>query len=346
MYENLLRPLLFRLDPERAHHLAKTALRHAAPWKGRAQIAPADAQRLHTRIGGLEIANPVGLSAGFDKNAEALAGLNELGFGYLTVGSICPTPRSGNPRPRLMRLPQKESLLNCYGLPSDGLQACLARLRDKRRNPGQTPVVANIDSPDIETYLASMKAVEPYVHAIEIGTQCPNNRDDEGDFNTTKVLEDLLRQVMQARTKPVFVKILPYQNEQERLNRLELAAIAAHHGADGITVPGTWREQTPDLSLGYGQASGRMVLEKTLRTVADLREATGGRIAIKANGGIATGEDAFRVLAAGASSVDVLCSFVYRGWNVARLINAELLDILKHHRIPSVRDIGVYRGIQ
>lgn len=343
MYEELLRPLLFRLDPEQAHQLAKNALRHALPWKMRAPLAPHLAERLRTQIGGLEIANPVGLSAGFDKNAEAIPGLRALGFGYLTVGSLCPESRTGNARPRLMRLPEKESLLNCYGLPSDGLERCVQRL--KRNAPVKgTPVIANIDSPDVDTYVRSLKAVEPYVQAVEIGTQCPNNRDDEGEFSTTAVLEKLLQAVMKVRTKPVFVKILPYQNEQERQIRLELAQIAAHYGADGVALPGTWREQEGKLSLGYGQVSGRMALEKTLKTVADLREITKGRIAIKANGGIHSGEDAFRALAAGANSVDVLCSFVYRGWDVARKINQELLAEMDKHGIRSVREIGHHKN--
>src|SRR5690606_30177263 len=124
-----------------------------------------------------------------------------------------------------------------------------------------------------------------FVAGVEIGTQCPNNQDDNGEFNTRDALEKVLAQAAQFRRKPLFVKLLPYGNEAERQNRLELAELAAHYQVDCICLPGTWRVPTEQLSLGYGQASGRMVFEKTLETVKDLATVTRGKIAIKANGG-------------------------------------------------------------
>ncbi len=339
-YDRIARPLLFRLPPETAHNLARNVLKTQAPW--RILGAPhTSSPRLECRIGGLSIGNPIGLSAGFDKNAEALAGLSQLGFGYMLVGSILPKPRAGNPKPRLLRLKEQESLLNCYGLPSDGLQRILPRLEQwSRKAAGMPPVIANIDCPDVETYGAVLAKVEPYVHAVEIGTQCPNNRDDNGEFNTKAALENLLAQVSRQHRKPLFVKLLPYNNEAERQNRLELAEIAAHYEVDGISLPGTERVPTDRLSLGYGQSSGRMAFEKTLETVKDLAHATKGRVAIRANGGISTGEDVFHVLAAGASSADVLTSFIYRGWSLPRRLQTELLDQLDMHHLRSISEIG------
>ncbi|MCK9509298.1 MAG: dihydroorotate dehydrogenase 2 [Pigmentiphaga sp.] len=338
-YDHVLRPLLFQCPPEFAHDLAKLALKTGAPWK--LLGAKAASPRLQSRLGALRIANPIGLSAGFDKNAEALAGLSQLGFGYLTIGSMLPTPRSGNPKPRLLRLPEQESLLNCYGLPSDGLERSLPRLaRWSRSAANTTPIIANIDCPDVDTYLRVLAKVEPFVAGVEIGTQCPNNQDDNGEFNTRDALEKVLAQAAQFRRKPLFVKLLPYGNEAERQNRLELAELAAHYQVDGICLPGTWRVPTEQLSLGYGQASGRMVFEKTLETVKDLATVTRGKIAIKANGGISTGEEVFRVLAAGASSADILAGFIYRGWGLPRKAQAELLAQLDAHHLHSVTEIG------
>lgn len=339
LYTDFMRPLLFRLPPETAHHLAQFALRMPAPWK-RMAAAPAPSPRLRCRIGALELESPIGLSAGFDKNAEALAGLSQLGFGYLTVGSILPAPRTGNPRPRMLRLVEQESLLNCYGLPSDGIERCLPRLEAASRRGLRTPVIANIDCPDVETYAATLRRIEPHVSAVEIGTQCPNNRDDNGEFNTRASLEKLLSLVAAGRRKPLFVKLLPYHDEAERQNRLELAEMIAHYGVDGIALPGTWRVATEELSLGYGQASGKMVLDKTLQTVRELAQVVRGRVAIKANGGISTGEDVFRALAAGASSVDILAGFVYRGWGMPGLIQQELLRELDRHQMKTLCDIG------
>lgn len=339
-YDKVARPLLFQLPPEVAHNLAKAALKAQMPWKLLGALQ-ASSPRLKCRIGRLSIGNPIGLSAGFDKNAEALAGLSQLGFGYITVGSILPEPRSGNPKPRLLRLKAQESLLNCYGLPSDGLQSSLPRLKQwSRKAIGMPPVIANIDCSDIESYIAVLTKVEPYVSAVEIGTQCPNNRDDNGEFNSKTSLEKLLTQISKLHRKPLFVKLLPYNDEAERQNRLELAEIAAHYEVDGICLPGTWRVPTDQLSLGYGQASGRMVFEKTLETVKDLAHATKGRVAIKANGGISTGEEVFRVLAAGASAADVLASFIYRGWGLPHQVQTELLDQLDAHSLRSITEIG------
>jgi len=339
VYTHVVRPLLFRLPPETAHDLAKTLLKVRTPW-ALAGGTRASSSRLRCTVGGLAVDNPIGLSAGFDKNAEALPGLSELGLGYIIVGSILPRPRPGNPRPRLLRLEAEESLLNCYGLPSHGLPRCLPRLEHWSQGTRKVPVIANIDCPDVDTYAATLGRIEPFVSAVEIGTQCPNNRDDQGEFNTRQPLERLLARVARTRRKPLFVKLLAYNNEQERQNRLELAELAAHYGVDGITMPGTWRVATDRLSLGYGQNSGRMALEKTIQTVRDLAHITRGRIAIKANGGISTGEDAFRALAAGASSVDILTGLVYRGWSMPRRVHDELLEQLDRHKLRSVADIG------
>ena len=337
LYKSIIRPLLFSLPPEAAHRLGKAMLRYEWPWRLMRDRLHVRDERLRARLGGLQLSNPVGLAAGFDKNAEALRGLQHLGLGYLTVGSILPAPRPGNPKPRLIRYVDKESMLNCYGLPSDGLEACVRRLAALSRR--QTPIIANIDAPTLPLYLRSFEAVEPHVDAVEIGIQCPNNQDDQGDFHEAVNFERLLAEVMQRRRKPVFVKILSYQDEAQRQNRLELAERAVRSGVDGITIPGSWRQQEPRLSIGYGHSSGRMLFRKTIETVRDLHSITRGRIAIKANGGIFTGEDAYEALAAGATSVELLTSFVYEGWDVATRINRELVSILARNRLPSVHGV-------
>lgn len=344
LYTSIIRPLMFQLPAEAAHEIGKATLKHAFPWNLLSGMFRIDDARLRTRVGGLELASPVGLAAGFDKNVEALSGLNELGFGYLTVGSILPNARPGNAKPRLIRYPDKESMLNCYGLPSDGLEACALRLEAFRARKPRTPVIANIDAPSEESYLKSFARVEPHVDAVEFGIQCPNNPDDHGEFHDLAAFERLLSTALKVRTKPVFVKIVSYQDEKQRQNRLELVEIAARLGVDGITCPGAWRQPEPKLSMGYGHSSGHMLFSKTLQTVRDVYSITRGRIAIKANGGIFTGDEAFQVLAAGATTVELLTGMVYRGWDVAARINSELLALLDEHRVPEVcrvREFGL-----
>src|SRR5689334_6690072 len=169
-YQRFLRPLLFRLPGETPHELGKLTLRSALPWRRLAKQLRVTDERLATRVGSLDLVNPIGISAGLDKNAEALPGLMQLGFGAITVGSILPEPRPGNPKPRLIRYPAEQSMLNCYGLPSLGLEACLANLRRKRESTG-TKVIANIDAPTVDFYLRSFDAVQDHVDAIELGLQ-------------------------------------------------------------------------------------------------------------------------------------------------------------------------------
>jgi dihydroorotate dehydrogenase (fumarate)/dihydroorotate dehydrogenase len=295
--------------------------------------------RLRVSIGGLTFDNPVGLAPGLDKNARAVAALQQLGFGYLIAGSVMPRPRPGNPRPRLLRYVDRQSLINCYGQPSDGLEACAARLR--RRRPGRTRVLVNVDGFSVEDYVRSFQLLEPLVDAVELNGMCPNNTDDEGDFLRRHPFTEMLKAIAPLRRKPLFVKVLPWENEAQHVERLELIERALHYGLDGITVPGTWTEQEPRLSLGRGHLTGRATFPKTLEVVKELYQVTRGQVAIKALGGISSGAEAFEAIARGASLVELLTAFVYEGWTIAARINRELLGLLAKHGIPN---LGALRG--
>jgi dihydroorotate dehydrogenase len=344
LYKSIVRPLLFALPGEASHELGKLALHSALPWKWMPGLRVAD-PRLKTRLGGLELDNPVGLSAGFDKNADVLTGLQQLGFGYLTAGSILPEWRSGNPKPRLLRYPEEESLRNCYGLPSLGLDACVAKLAATPRVPG-VRIVANIDAPTVDLYLRSFETIQPHVDAIELGLQCPNNTDDDGFIHEPRNFERLLQGVAQRRKVPVFFKTAFYDSEADKQNRLELMDIAIRYKLDAIVTPGIWKMEEPGLSLGIAATSGRITFERNLNVVRTLASAARGRIAIKSNGGIFSGADAFAVLSAGASSVELLSGFVYEGWGVAAKINHELLAIMDSHKIQDIAHLHQEAGIQ
>ena len=334
-YERFLRPVLFALPGETAHEIGKLALRSALPWRRAARRLRVADRRLATRVGGLDLANPIGVSAGLDKNAEALPGLMQLGFGAITVGSILPDRRPGNPKPRLIRYPAEQSMLNCYGLPSTGLDACLANLRRRRDGTG-TKVIANIDAPTVELYLRSFEAVQPHVDAIELGLQCPNNRDDRGEMHEPHNFERLLSGVAARKHKPVFVKMGFYVTEAERQNRLGLVEMAVRYGLDGVVIPGIYKREDKRVSLGVGATSGRITFARNLATVRDVVDATRGRIAVKSNGGVFSGADAFQVLAAGAVAIDVLTAIVYRGWEAASRINRELLAEMDRQGVASL----------
>ena len=334
-YERFLRPALFALPGEVAHDFGKLTLRSSVPWRWIGRRLRAGDPRLATRVGGLELANPIGVSAGLDKNAAALPGLMQLGFGAVTVGSILPEKRPGNPKPRLVRYPDQQSMLNCYGLPSIGLEACVANLRRPRAGTG-TKVIANIDAPTVELYLRSFEAVQEHVDAVELGLQCPNNRDDTGEMHEPRNFERLLKGVAARKKRPVFVKMAFYVTDAERQNRLGLVEMAARHGLDGVVIPGIYKKEDARVSLGIGATSGRVTFARNLATVRDVVDAARGRIAVKSNGGVFSGADALAVLAAGAVAVDVLTAIVYRGWEAAARINRELLALMEEQRIPNL----------
>ncbi len=226
-------------------------------------------------------------------------------------------------------------MLNCYGLPSIGLEACVANLRRRRAATG-TKVVANIDAPTVDLYLRSFEAVQPHVDAVELGLQCPNNRDDSGEMHLPRNFERLMQGVAARKTKPVFVKMAFYVSEAERQNRLGLVETAARYGVDAVIIPGIYKTEDSRVSLGVGATSGRVTFERNLAAVRDVVAAAQGRIAVKSNGGVFTGAEAFAVLAAGAVAIDVLTAIVYRGWEAAARINRELLAQLEEHRIPDL----------
>jgi dihydroorotate dehydrogenase len=338
-YPRLIRPLLFRLEPERAHELARPLLANAMLCRRLAGGPVAD-PRLATHLASIEMSNPVGLAPGFDKDARMGAGLAQLGFGLLTLGTVMPRPRSGNPRPRIVRRPTEGAMVNAMGLPGHGLEPFarhLARLR------APVPVVASIGAADDDGYERCFRRLAPLAAGIEINLRCNNNRDDRGDYLMPDNFERLIRRLLPFRRGPVFVKVNDWQTEAEHRDRLEVVARGLALGIDGFCTLSVLRADEPGLSVGRGNLTGRPLLPRTLEAIRDIRDVTRGRAAIRARGGITTGADAFAALAAGASTVELFTAFIYRGWTVAPDVNAELLDVMTS---KGVRDVAELIGAQ
>ncbi|MEA2945428.1 MAG: dihydroorotate dehydrogenase, partial [Alphaproteobacteria bacterium] len=225
-YRRVARPLLFRLSPDQSHAVARYALRTSLPWRALAKLErlEVDDPRLRTRFAGVDLPSPVGLAAGFDKNCELIGALSALGFGFLTVGSIMPEPRVGNPFPRLVRYPESQSLADAMGVPSRGLAYCVERLqafsgkvevglpqkmrstekaRMKKRGP---PLFANIGGFSADAIAASLFAVEPHVDGIEISLMCPNLLRPGERFDDIALLKGVLERTA-GRRKPTIVRI-------------------------------------------------------------------------------------------------------------------------------------------
>jgi len=335
LYERVLRPLLFRLEPETAHELGQAALRHEWPWRfmGMSQSDP----RLRTKVGGLDLASPIGLAAGLDKNGDSIPGLQHLGFGYLAIGSIRPEPSDGNPKPRLIRYAETESLGNCYGLPSAGIDACAEKFRALGAARRRTSIVANINAETIEEYVRCVGKLAPYVDAVELALRCPNRADHLSVYPPDELARLLSDISSRWPAMPTFVKLPPYFDDAERDNRMELVELSIRLGLTGVVIPGNWSISEPHLSRGQASLSGRVTFDRNLKIVREVASVARGRIAIKASGGVSTGAEAFQLLAAGASLIDILTAFVYRGWSAAADINRELLGLMAQRRVDDLR---------
>lgn len=289
--------------------------------------------RLRARFAGLELPGPVGLAAGFDKNCDLLDALSRLGFGFLTVGSIMPEPRFGNPFPRLVRYPQTESLADSMGVPSKGRAYAVERLRRFSRR--KVPVIANIGGFTAETIASGFLEVEPHVDAVEISLMCPNVLAPGEHFDELRLLKDVLRRIA-GRSKPAIVRI-PNDTTQSPDRMAELIERCIEAGVAGLKVGGGRRVAEPRLGTKQGTLHGGAIREAALANVELAARIARGRISIKGNGGLSTADDVLAMLRAGACCVDLYSAFIYEGWAVARNINRDLLQTLGHKTIESLR---------
>jgi dihydroorotate dehydrogenase len=350
LYRGLVRPLLFLFPPEDAQRIVKRSLETPALWAWTGDRFRVEDERLRVRVGSLELPNPIGMAAGFDKDARMLPALAHFGWGYLIPGSIMPKPTRDFPKPRLLRLVDDEAIVNCVSLPSVGVDAVGERLAiyaelrriDPRRYP---PVIANINGfSEPEEWIRSHALLEPLADAIQMSSLCPNVDYKGPTMHDSDRFAGLLRELGKQKRKPLIVKLRNYWNDEERANRLELARVAADSGAvDGLVMSGLISVPAPELSQGRGGLTGPRILPNAIRNVRELHEATEGKLAITALGGISSGADAFAAIAAGATTVELYTAFVYQGPGVVRRIASELLALLDQAGLP---DVNALRGSQ
>lgn len=334
-YRHFLRPLLFKLDAERAHNLACALLKR--PSLGRLLFGgerAIESDRLQVNFGGLTFPNPVGLGAGFDKDCEMVNSLMHFGFGYIVAGSVMSHRRPGNPKPRMLRDPAQKALYSCMGLPSKGLDYAVRQLQRARRD--SVPLIVNFNGERLKDYLKCFEVLQPLGDALEIVLVCPNRPKDAGDFMDPLVADRLLRAVLKHKKKPLFIKILGYRSEEARQKRMALVAQILKYDIDGITITPDSLVDEKRLSIGRGTLTGRPMFQQMIDVVKDVYRLTKGKCHIKASGGIFTAQDAFEAIAAGATTVEIVTSFFYEGWNVARNINRGLIDLLDEHHIKNV----------
>ena len=336
--------LLRRLDPETAHGLAIRAL----------QFAPlpspvADDPVLRTRIGTLDLPNPLGLAAGLDKNGEALHGLARLGFGFVECGSVTPRAQPGNPRPRLFRLAEDRAVINRMGFNNAGLEAFAARLA---RRPRSVVVGANLgankDSEDkAADYVAGLIRLKGLANYVTVNVSSPNTPGLRA-LQGRAALDDLLGRLAAARgadPTPVFLKIAP------DLTPAEIAMIvgaALDHRLDALIVSNTTLERPAELRSPWrqeaGGLSGAPLKARARAALTAAAEAAAGRLPLIAVGGVETGEEAYARIRAGACAVQLYSALVYDGPGLVRRIKRDLATRLRADGFASVADaVGTAR---
>jgi dihydroorotate dehydrogenase len=335
LYLRVIQPLLFRLAPDDAHRAAQAALRWPKPWNLMGPGPSAD-PRLSVEIGGVAIPNPIGLAPGFDKDCELLGSLQHLGFGFLAPGAIMGERRAGNPRPRLGRIVEQQAVYHCMGLPSKGLEHAVAKLR--RFSDRRVPVFAEVAGVSPEQIIANFAAVQPHAELVEVSLHCPNTHDTDKNKAFDAVMW-LLREIGRVKTRPAITSV-PHDFHGALHHRLpEFLDACVEHGIDGVIAAASRRFETTTMSIGFGQLSGKPVFADTRALVAEIAGHTQGRLAIIAAGGVLSGDDAFEMLQAGASAIQVYSAFVFRGPFAPALINQELLAALNARGIGSVREL-------
>jgi dihydroorotate dehydrogenase len=331
---------LHRMDPEQAHDLAHKILRAGLGPK----TDPVTSTRLKTSVAGIDMANPVGLAAGFDKNATLLDPLTRCGFGFVEVGAITPRPQPGNPKPRLFRLTEDRAAINRFGFNNEGMEAAADRLATRPRSlPIGLNLGANKDSEDRAGDFATvLTRCGAHLDFATVNVSSPNT-EKLRDLQGKEALGALLHGVMQARDAlerpiPVFLKIAPDLTPEELE---DIAAVARENALDAIIATNTTLSRDGLQSSHrdeMGGLSGAPLFEKSTRVLARLSTLTEGQIPLIGVGGIATAEQAYAKICAGASAVQLYTALVYHGLSMVNDVVSGLDALLARDGFATVAD--------
>jgi len=330
-----LRPWLYKLDPEVAHNVAETALRvpNICPILFnpflKSHFITNDI--LKQELFGRTFLNPIGLGAGFDKNATMIRGMQILGFGFTEIGTVTPKPQAGNPKPRMFRHVEEESIQNAMGFNNDGLLSVQKRL--KERFPFTTPIGINIgknkttsDAEAINDYITLIKALHELGDYLVINISSPNTPGLR-DLQNEEFITRLFAEAKEITNKPILLKIAPDMSKEDAVS---LTTLAVAKGADGIIATNT----TVDYSLvknpqNIGGLSGAVLREKSFEIFEAIAKELYGKTTLISVGGISSAKEAYRRIKAGASLVEIYSGLIFHGFDMIRDINTELTELIK-----------------
>jgi dihydroorotate dehydrogenase len=342
----LIRPVLRRLAPEAAHALTVRALEAGLGrfMTNRAARQP-DPPILAQRLWGLDFPNPVGLGAGFDKDARVPEAMRDFGFGFVEIGTVTPRPQPGNPKPRLFRLEEDQAIINRMGFNSSGLDAAVDRLRRRPR----TGIVGvnlgkNRDSGDaVADYVEGIRGAAEVADYLVVNISSPNTpglRDLQRRARLQALLVPLLRTRDESRRRvPLLVKIAPDLTPEDRE---DIASVALAAGIDGLIVSNTTVDRPAGLVSTYatesGGLSGRPLFAASTSLLADMYRLTGGRLPLIGVGGVTSAADAYQKIRAGACLVQLYTALVFAGPSLVTDIKKDLAELLRRDGLTCVAE--------
>ncbi|WP_405296735.1 quinone-dependent dihydroorotate dehydrogenase [Algibacter sp. Ld11] len=341
MYKQLLRPIFFSFDPEKIHHFTFSLVKLTSKIPGFKSIYRSlyviDNPKLERNVLGLTFKNPVGLAAGFDKNAVLYNELANFGFGFIEIGTVTPKAQEGNPKKRLFRLKHDQGIINRMGFNNEGLQAAIVQLK---KNKGKLIIGGNIGKntqtkPEDYTkdYLECFNALHPYVDYFVLNVSCPNVG-SHAKLNDKDYLEELIGAVQKAnrtftKQKPIVLKIAPDLNNAQLDEIIELVKDT---NLDGVIASNTSMDrsglkasQERLESIGNGGLSGQPVKEKSTAVIKYLSEKSNKAFPIIGVGGVHSAKDALEKIDAGADLVQIYTGFIYEGPSLVKQINKAIL---------------------
>ena len=342
----LARPFLHLLDPETAHHITVWALRNGLAGSDTALYDPI----LSTRAWNIDFSNPLGLAAGFDKDAVAADQIIALGFGFVEVGTVTPRPQPGNPRPRLFRLDEDRAVINRFGFNSKGLAAFVTQLSRLQRGASRGVLGANVgknrDTVDAAAdYAQGIEAVCGLADYLVCNVSSPNTPGLR-NLQARDQMEELIARVLEARERgaavsghrpPLLVKVGPDLRSDEVR---DIGEVALARKIDGLIIGNTTIDRPQDLRSRHagetGGLSGRPLLRKANACLAEMYACVGGRLPIIGCGGVASGADAYAKIRAGASLVQMYSALIFDGPVVVGRIKRELAGLLRADGFTSV----------
>ena len=343
-YHRVLRPLLFQLDPERAHRLTLAMMRPLALLRSPAPDPPA----LATAPWGIRFANPLGLAAGMDKDIRAVPAWQAIGFGFAELGTVTPLPQPGNPRPRVWRLTEHSALVNRLGFPSAGMEAAARRLEFLRRRGLRIRLGLNL-GPNRDTprervasdYAAMVARLGAMVDFIVVNVSSPNTpglRDWQSPARLGALLRPILAETIKLTPRrPLLVKLSPDLNAPVLASICEAVASA---GVDGLVACNTTtaRAVVGVLTEHEGGLSGAPLKKRACAMVAEIHRRTGGRMPIIGVGGVFSADDAYRLICAGACLVELYTALIYEGPGLVERIKKGLVERLRRDGLGSIAE--------